>query len=41
MTTDFASTLEDHSLRKLVGYDMAKAAADRVYEEAGVGRDDE
>ena len=40
MTTDFASTLEDHSLRKLVGYDMAKAAADRVYEEAGVGPDE-
>ncbi|MFT4796607.1 MAG: acetyl-CoA acetyltransferase [Candidatus Azotimanducaceae bacterium] len=37
MTTDFTSTLESHSLRKLVGYDMAKAAADDVYEQAGIG----
>ena len=34
MKTDFASTLEAHSLRKLVGVDMAKAAADEVFEEA-------
>ena len=40
MTTDFDSTLEDHSMRKLVGYDMAKAAADAVYEEAGIGPED-
>ena len=40
MTTDFPSTLEAHSLRKLVGVDMAKAAADQVYEEAGVGPED-
>ena len=40
MTTDFASTLEEHSLRKLVGVDMAKAAADQVYEEAGIGPED-
>ncbi len=40
MTTDFPSTLEAHSLRKLVGYDMAKAAADAVYEEAGIGPED-
>ena len=40
MTTDYASTLESHSMRKLIGYDMAKAAADKVYEEAGVGPED-
>lgn len=40
MTTDFASTFEDHSMRKLIGYDMAKAAADAVYEKSGVGPDD-
>jgi len=40
MTTDFESTLEDHSMRKLVGYDMAKVAAEKVYEEAGVGPED-
>mgnify|MGYP000984642808 FL=1 len=40
MTTDFESTLHAQSLRKLVGVDMAKAAADQVYEEAGVGPED-
>jgi acetyl-CoA acetyltransferase len=40
MTTDYASTLEDHSMRKLIGFDMAKAAADQVYEQAGVGPED-
>lgn len=40
MTTDFPSTLEAHSMRKLVGYDMAKAAADAVYEQAGIGPDE-
>jgi acetyl-CoA acetyltransferase len=40
MTTDFPSTLEDHSMRKLVGYDMAKSAAEKVYAEAGVGPED-
>ena len=40
MTTDFPSTLEAHSLRKLVGYDMAKAAADAVFEESGIGPED-
>ncbi len=40
MTTDFRSTLESHSLRKLSGYDMAKEAADRAYEQAGLGPDD-
>ncbi len=40
MTTDFPSTLEEHSMRKLVGYDMSKAAADAVYEQAGIGPDE-
>jgi len=30
MTTDFPSTLEDHRMRKLVGVDIAKTAAERV-----------
>src|SRR5215204_5878097 len=37
MATDFPSTFEEHSMIKMVGYDMAKAAAKKVYEQAGVG----
>ena len=40
MTTDFPSTLEEHSMRKLVGVDMAKEAASQVYEQAGIGPED-
>ena len=40
MTTDFPSTLEDHTMRKLVGVDMARAAAEQVYEQAGIGPED-
>ena len=40
MTTDFADTFEANSMMKVIGYDMAKAAADQVYEAAGVGPDD-
>ena len=40
MTTDGPSTFEDHSMIKLIGYDMAKEASRRVYEKAGVGPDD-
>ena len=40
MTTDRPSTMQDRSMMKLVGYDMARAAADQVYEAAGVGPDD-
>jgi acetyl-CoA acetyltransferase len=40
MTTDFASTFDQHSLMKSVGYDMSKTAARRAYEEAGVGPED-
>jgi sterol carrier protein 2 len=37
MTTDFASTFDERSMIKLVGYDMSKATATIVYEQAGVG----
>jgi acetyl-CoA acetyltransferase len=40
MTTDYPSTFEEKSMIKMVGFDMAKAAAQRVYEQAGVGPDD-
>ncbi|MGW3540079.1 lipid-transfer protein [Nocardia niigatensis] len=36
MTTDRASTFGDDSMLSLVGYDMSRAAAHRVYEETGV-----
>jgi len=35
-TTDIPSSFDTGDMRKLVGYDMAKIAADRVYDEAGV-----
>jgi len=37
MTTDSPSTFESHDMIRLVGYDMAKEAAKRVYEQAGIG----
>ena len=37
MTTDRPSTFDSHDMRKLVGYDMAAAAARQVYEDAGIG----
>jgi len=40
MTTDYASSFDEHSMIKMVGFDMAKAAAKQVYEQAGVGPDD-
>jgi sterol carrier protein 2 len=40
MTTDTASTFDQGSLMKAVGADMARAAADQVYEAAGIGPDD-
>ena len=40
MTTDTPATFESHDMMKVVGYDMAKAAATQVYEAAGVGPDD-
>ena len=40
MTTDGGSTFDSHDMRKLVGADMARAAADKVYQAAGVGPED-
>jgi sterol carrier protein 2 len=40
MTTDFASTFDEKDMTKLVGYDMAKAAAHQVYEASGVSPED-
>jgi acetyl-CoA acetyltransferase len=40
MTTDGPSTFDDHSMIKLIGYDMARSAASKVYEAAGVGPED-
>lgn len=40
MHTDFPSTFEEDSLIKVVGSDMAAAAAKAAYAEAGVGPDD-
>jgi sterol carrier protein 2 len=39
MTTDYASSFGD-SMIKMIGYDMAKAAADKVYEKTGIGPKD-
>ncbi|GLR96847.1 MULTISPECIES: lipid-transfer protein [Bradyrhizobium] len=40
MTTDTPSTFKAGDMMQLVGYDMAKEAASRVYESAGIGPDD-
>ena len=40
MTTDTPSTFETRDMMRLVGYDMAKAAADKVYEASGIGPDE-
>jgi sterol carrier protein 2 len=40
MTTDTPSTFKAGDMMQLVGYDMAKQAAGRVYESAGVGPGD-
>ena len=40
MTTDFQSTFDEKSMMKMIGYDMAKACAKKVYEQAGIGPDD-
>lgn len=40
MTTDYQSTFDDHDMRKVVGFDMAKAAADQVYQQSGVSPSD-
>ncbi|MBL6751798.1 MAG: lipid-transfer protein [Nevskia sp.] len=40
MTTDFRSTLDSHDMMRVVGFDMAKEAAHKAYEQAGIGPDD-
>lgn len=40
MATDFKSSFEEDSMIKMVGYDMARSAADQVYEKAGLGPED-
>lgn len=40
MTTDTSSTFDSDDMRKLIGYDMAVEAANRVYEAAGIGPED-
>jgi sterol carrier protein 2 len=40
MTTDYASSFEDDSMIKMVGFDMAREAAKKVYDKAGVGPED-
>jgi len=40
MTTDTASTFDSGDMIKLVGYDMAAAAANKVYAQAGIGPED-
>ena len=37
MTTDTESTFATHDMMRVVGYDMARAAARQVYDDAGVG----
>ncbi|MDI1447454.1 lipid-transfer protein [Polyangium sp. 6x1] len=39
MTTDYASSFGD-SMIKMIGFDMAKAAADQVYAKSGLGPED-
>ena len=40
MTTDRPSSFEEDSMIKMVGYDMSKAAAKKVYEQSGLGPKD-
>ena len=40
MTTDRASTFEAGDMMRLVGYEMSREAADKVYNQAGIGPDD-
>ena len=40
MTTDFQSTFDTKSAIKLVGSDMTRKAAQKVYEQAGIGPED-
>jgi len=40
MTTDYASSFDEKSMIKMVGYDMTRQAAQQVYEAAGIGPED-
>jgi acetyl-CoA acetyltransferase len=40
LTTDMPSTFAEHSMIKVVGYDMSRAAAQQVYAQAGIGPDE-
>lgn len=40
MTTDSPKTFSSNDMRELVGFSMAKAAAEQVYESAGIGPQD-
>jgi acetyl-CoA acetyltransferase len=40
MTTDYPSSYEPPSMIRMVGFDMAKSAAQQVYAQAGVGPED-
>jgi len=40
MTTDFASSFDERSMIKMVGYDMTREAARQVYEASGIGPGD-
>jgi sterol carrier protein 2 len=40
MVTDFASTFDSNDMMRVVGFDMARTAATRVYEQASLGPDD-
>ncbi|MBW8636322.1 lipid-transfer protein [Hoeflea sp. WL0058] len=40
MMTDMQSTFEAHDMMQVVGYDMTRATARTVYEQAGIGPDD-
>lgn len=40
MTTDYPSTFEARDMMQVVGSDMSRAAADQVYEQAGIGPQD-
>ena len=40
MTTDTPATFESNDMMRVVGYDMSRDAAAKVYQEAGIGPDD-
>lgn len=40
MNTDFPDALKENDMRKVIGVDMTRAAADSVFEQAGIGPED-